>query len=67
MSGPKPFEIQKYLAGLDYPLTKRNLLEKARENGAGEDVLAALERLPERDRAGRNTGQKTVDTEGFEA
>lgn len=55
MSQPKPVQIQKYLAGLRYPVNKRELLDTARGNGAGEDVLAALERLPERDYHGPNT------------
>jgi hypothetical protein len=54
MSQPNPIEIQKYLSGVDYPVTKQKLLDKARENGAGDDVLAALERLPERDYNGPN-------------
>ncbi|MCP2249260.1 DUF2795 domain-containing protein [Lentzea aerocolonigenes] len=54
MSQPNPIEIQKYLSGVDYPVTKRQLLDKARENGADEDVLAALEKLPERDYNGPN-------------
>jgi hypothetical protein len=54
MSQPKPIEIQKYLSGVDYPVTKQNLLDKARDNGAGEDVLAALEHLSERDYNGPN-------------
>lgn len=54
MSQPNPIEIQKYLSGVDYPVTKQNLLDKARDNGAGDDVLTALERLPERDYNGPN-------------
>jgi hypothetical protein len=55
MNQSNPVEVQKYLAGVDYPVTKRRLLEKARENGAGEDVLAALAKLPERDYSGPGT------------
>ena len=54
MSQSNPIQIQKYLSGVDYPVTKEQLLEKARDNGAGEDVLAALEKLPERDYNGPN-------------
>jgi hypothetical protein len=54
MSQSNPVQIQKYLSGVDYPVTKEQLLEKARDNGAGEDVLAALEKLPERDYNGPN-------------
>jgi Protein of unknown function (DUF2795) len=54
MSQSNPIQIQKYLSGVDYPVTKEQLLEKARDNGAGEDVLSALEKLPERDYNGPN-------------
>ncbi|NKE56005.1 DUF2795 domain-containing protein [Lentzea sp. PSKA42] len=54
MSQSNPIQVQKYLSGVDYPVTKRQLLDKARDNGAGEDVLAALEKLPERDYNGPN-------------
>ena len=54
MSQSNPIQIQKYLSGVDYPVTKDQLLEKARDNGAGQDVLAALEKLPERDYNGPN-------------
>lgn len=54
MNQPNPIEIQKYLSGVDYPVTKQKLLDKARDNGADEDVLAALEKLPERDYNGPN-------------
>jgi hypothetical protein len=54
MSQPNPIEIQKYLSGVDYPVTKQQLLETARSNGADDDVLAALEGLPERDYNGPN-------------
>ena len=54
MSQPNPIQIQKYLSGVDYPVTRQQLLDKARDNGAGEDVLAALEKLPDRDYNGPN-------------
>ena len=43
-----PFRIQKYLAGLRYPAAKAQVLERARQRGADQNILAALERLPER-------------------
>lgn len=43
-----PFRIQKYLAGLRYPAAKAEVLERARQRGADEGILAVLERLPER-------------------
>jgi hypothetical protein len=60
MSRPIPIEVQKYLSGVDYPVTKENLLAKARDNGAGADVLTALRKLPERDHNGPNA----VSSEG---
>ncbi len=44
-----PIQIQKFLAGVDYPAKKRELVEHAKEHGADEIVLATLERLPDRE------------------
>ena len=43
-----PFRIQKFLGGLRYPARKSQVLERARQRGADEDVMAALRRLPDR-------------------
>jgi hypothetical protein len=43
-----PFRIQKFLGGLRYPARKAQVLERARERGADEQVMAALNRLPDR-------------------
>jgi hypothetical protein len=42
-----PFRIQKYLGGVRYPAGKQDVLERARLKGADEQVLAALQLLPE--------------------
>jgi hypothetical protein len=39
-------EVQKYLAGADYPMDGRQLAELARRNGAGDDLVEALQDLP---------------------
>ncbi len=44
---PNPVQVQKHLRGIDYPTDKRTLLDTARREGADENVLRALERLPE--------------------
>ena len=49
MSDFNPIEVQRYLGGIDYPASKREIIETAEDSGAGDDVLEALERLPERD------------------
>ncbi|NMG68009.1 DUF2795 domain-containing protein [Azoarcus indigens] len=45
---PNPVQIQKFLGGLDYPVDKQAILGKAREQGADQRVMDALEQLPER-------------------
>ncbi|MDR5784469.1 DUF2795 domain-containing protein [Caballeronia sp. LZ065] len=40
-------EMQKALKGVDYPADKQTLVEMARSNSASDDVLSALDGLPE--------------------
>jgi hypothetical protein len=42
-----PIQMQKFLKGVDYPASRRDLLETAERNGADEDVRTTLERLPD--------------------
>jgi hypothetical protein len=44
-----PVQLQKFLKGIDYPANKNMLLQRARENGADDNVIRSLEELP-RDR-----------------
>lgn len=41
-----PVQIQQYLGGVDYPCSKDDLVEHAREAGADEDVIDIIEGLP---------------------
>jgi hypothetical protein len=41
-----PIQVQKFLKGIDYPLTKRDLAERARQQGADDDVQRTIEQLP---------------------
>jgi hypothetical protein len=41
-----PIQLQKYLSGIDYPANKRDLVERARQQGADENVVRTLENLP---------------------
>lgn len=43
-----PFRLQKYLAGLRYPVLKHHAVHRALEHGADEQVLAVLRRIPDR-------------------
>ncbi|WP_449277537.1 DUF2795 domain-containing protein [Leucobacter sp. GX24907] len=46
---PDPIQLQKYLGGVDYPAGKSDLVSAARKAGADDDVLDALDGLPDRD------------------
>lgn len=40
-------ELEKYLKGVDYPASKDDLLDKARSNGAPDDVIDMINSLSE--------------------
>ncbi|MDP9987997.1 hypothetical protein J2S98_003175 [Arthrobacter oryzae] len=46
---PNPIQIQKFLGGIDYPAKREDLLSRAKEAGADDNVMKALEALPERE------------------
>lgn len=60
VSQPDFIEVQKYLAGVDYPATKDQLVEHARSRGADEHVLDALSRLPDDEYDGPNAVSSAV-------
>lgn len=47
--GVNPLKIQNFLGGIDYPVGKLDLLKKARENGASQDVMNILERINDKE------------------
>jgi hypothetical protein len=42
-----PIQVQKYLGGVDYPVSKDELVRRAQEKGADDQVLQALKHLPQ--------------------
>ena len=42
-----PVEVQRHLAGLDYPVTKDEVIAHAERNEAPQDVIEALQALAE--------------------
>jgi hypothetical protein len=42
-----PIAVQKYLKGVNYPATKRDLVQHAKQNKAEKDVISILEGLKE--------------------
>jgi hypothetical protein len=39
-------QLQEYLDGLDYPVSREDVVRRAQENGAGTPVLQLLRSLP---------------------
>jgi hypothetical protein len=56
-----PIDIQKSLRGMDYPATKDQIIEHARQHGADTEVLDALQKIPDRE----YEGPSGVSTEVF--
>ncbi len=40
-----PIQVQKYLKGVDYPCSKQDLVNKAKQEGADENVLNTLQAM----------------------
>ncbi len=47
LGGHSPANITHHLKGMHFPASKEDLLERARDNGAGQDVLEVLESFAE--------------------
>lgn len=51
---PNPIQVQKFLGGMDYPVTKDTILTTAKSSGADDAVLDALGNIPDRQYDGPN-------------
>ena len=47
MAKVNPIQLQKHLKGVDYPASKQDLIDHAKQQGADENALSALEQLPD--------------------
>jgi hypothetical protein len=47
VSGPSSVNVTHHLEGTSFPASKKDLLLRARDNGAGQDTLEVLEAFPE--------------------
>ncbi len=47
MAKVNPIQLQKHLKGVDYPASKQELIEHAKQLGADKDALSVLEQLPD--------------------
>ncbi|MEV4178118.1 MULTISPECIES: DUF2795 domain-containing protein [unclassified Nonomuraea] len=59
-TAPNPIDLQKHLSGVDYPATKDDLIKAAREHNAGNDIVQALEAMPDRRYDGPNAVSEAV-------
>ncbi|HEV7931751.1 MAG TPA: DUF2795 domain-containing protein [Actinomadura sp.] len=49
---PTPPEVQRYLDGVDFPANRDQLMEHAQRQGAPQEVIEALKRIPNREYEG---------------
>lgn len=49
MAKVNPIQVQKFLKGVDYPASKQDLIDKAQEYGADNNMRQMLEQLPEQE------------------
>ena len=42
-----PIEVQKHLKGIDYPASKEDIIDYAEQQGAGEEIISLLEKIPD--------------------
>jgi hypothetical protein len=47
MAKVNPIQLQKHLKGVDYPASKQDLIEHAKQQGADEAALSVLGQIPD--------------------
>ncbi len=47
MAKVNPIQLQKYLKGMKYPARKQDLIAKAKQEGADDNISQLLQRLPD--------------------
>ncbi len=47
MAKVNPIQLQKYLKGIKYPASKKEIIARAQEGGADSNIKQILQRLPE--------------------
>jgi Protein of unknown function (DUF2795) len=57
---PNPIDLQKALSGASYPSSKQDLIEHAKKNGADEEIVNSLNKLPDGEISGPDQVQKAV-------
>jgi Protein of unknown function (DUF2795) len=57
---PNPIDVQKTLSGAKYPCSKQDLIEHAKNNGADDEIVSSLNKLPDGEISGPDQVQKAV-------
>ncbi|KUI39473.1 DUF2795 domain-containing protein [Mycobacterium sp. GA-2829] len=57
---PNPIDVQTALSGANYPSSKQDLIEHAKSNGASQEILDGLQKLPDGEISGPDQVQKAV-------
>jgi hypothetical protein len=60
VSKANPIELQKHLAGVDYPAKRDDLVAAAERNGADKDTLELVRNLPDRTYEGPSGVSKEI-------
>ncbi|MDV2991397.1 MAG: hypothetical protein N4J56_001051 [Chroococcidiopsis sp. SAG 2025] len=47
MAKVNPIQLQKHLKGMEYPASKQDIVDYAKQQGADNNAIAVLEQLPE--------------------
>lgn len=48
MTNPNPAQLQHYISGVEFPASQGDLIRQASEQGADEQVVSTLQKLPTR-------------------
>ncbi|WP_067633984.1 DUF2795 domain-containing protein [Actinomadura latina] len=57
---PSFIEVQKSLKGMDYPASKDDLVRHARDHGADDHIVEALQSMPDREYDGPSGVSKEI-------
>ncbi|CAA9273142.1 MAG: hypothetical protein AVDCRST_MAG27-3638 [uncultured Craurococcus sp.] len=49
LGGHSPVDITHQLKGLHFPAQKQDLVQQAKGNGAGQDIMQMIDAMPERE------------------
>lgn len=55
-----PIQVQKFLGGVHYPVEKRELLDRAKQQGADDTVMRTLQALPDKKYEGPSEVSKEI-------